>query len=184
MRIRIFIALFALLPVAAVAQSQSAPPSGVYRVHKLTLKSTDLSRPMRQNIVHAFQGRTYNVDELSERVRLKLRESGYEFAEVNDVKITRPRHAQYTCDADFTFEIHARDQYRLSGITFTADPGGTVFLSLNCEHRSPLRMALSSIQSSLEKELKTSRTYTPMMATRTSAQFRSCNTTTAVTSSA
>ena len=50
MRIPIFIALFALLPVAAVAQSQSALPSGVYRVHKLTLKSTDLSRPMRQNI--------------------------------------------------------------------------------------------------------------------------------------
>ena len=138
MRIRILIALFTLLPVTAVAQSQSAPPSGIYRVHKLSLKSTDLSRPMRQNIAHAFQGGTYNVDELAERVRLKLRESGYEFAKVNSTKITRPSHAQYTCDADFTFEIHARDQYRLSGITFTADPGGTVFPFAQLRTQIPL----------------------------------------------
>ena len=84
---------------------------------------------MRQNIVHAFQGRTYNVDELAERVRSKLRESGFELAEVNLARVSRPRHAQYSCDADITFQIHAGDQYRLAGVTFTVDSGKPVFTS-------------------------------------------------------
>jgi outer membrane translocation and assembly module TamA len=138
MRIRIFIALLPLLPVTAVAQSQPAPPQGVYHIHKLSLESTDLSRPLRQNIVQAFQGGTYNLDALAERVRSKLRESGYEFAEVNGPQISRPRHAKYACDADVSFEVHAGNQYRLDGIVFTGNNGDTLFPSAQLRAQIPL----------------------------------------------
>jgi outer membrane protein insertion porin family len=77
--------------------------------------------------VHAFQGGTYNLDELAERVRSKLRDSGYALAEVTVPKIVQPHHAQYPCDADVTFAIHTGDQYRLGGITSSVDPGQPVF---------------------------------------------------------
>ena len=147
MRIRIFIALLPLLPVTAVAQSQPAPPQGVYHIHKLSLESTDLSRPLRQNIVQAFQGGTYNLDALAERVRSKLRESGYEFAEVNGPQISRPRHAKYTCDADVSFAIHAGDQYRLARVTFTVR-GKPVFTATQL--RSQLQMEDGAIFNATE----------------------------------
>jgi len=77
--------------------------------------------------VQAFQGGTYNLDELAERVRFKLRDSGYALAEVKPAQVSRPRHAQHACDADVTFAIHTGNRYRLDGITFTVDPGQPVF---------------------------------------------------------
>ena len=115
------IALLPLLAVAAIAQDRPAPLAGVYRVHKLTLVSSDLPRTERDRIVRAFQGGTYNVDELSERVRSKLRDKGYELVEVDAPQITRVRPAQSACDADVRFAVRTGNQYRLGGITFTGD---------------------------------------------------------------
>ncbi|MGA8740602.1 MAG: POTRA domain-containing protein, partial [Terracidiphilus sp.] len=115
------IALLPLLAVAAVAQDRPATLAGVYRVHKLTLVSSDLPRTERGRIVRAFQGGSYNVDELSERVRFKLRDKGYELVEVGAPQITRVRPAQSACEADVRFAVRTGNQYRLGGITFTGD---------------------------------------------------------------
>ncbi len=115
------IALLPLLVIAAIAQDRPATLAGVYRVHKLTLVSSDLPRTERGRIVHAFQGGTYNVDELSERVRFKLRDKGYELVEVGTPQITRVRPTQSACEADVSFAVRTGNQYRLGGITFTGD---------------------------------------------------------------
>ncbi|MGA7245654.1 MAG: POTRA domain-containing protein [Terracidiphilus sp.] len=123
MRIRFFIALLPLLAVAASAQSQPVPRPDVYRIHKLILESTDLSRTQRDAIIHALQGGTYDLDELSERIRFKFRETGYESVEVGEARIIR----LHVCDADVSYAVHRGSQYRLAGITFTLDPGKSVF---------------------------------------------------------
>jgi hypothetical protein len=112
------IALLPLLAVAAIAQDRPATLAGVYRVHRLTLVSSDLSRAERDRIVRAFQGGTYNVDALSERVRSRLRDKGYVLVEVGAPQITRVRSV---CDADVRFSVRTGDQYRLGGIIFTGD---------------------------------------------------------------
>ena len=138
MRIRICIALLPLIPIIAVAQGQSADPPGVYHVRKLSLVSTDLPLAQRQAIVHAFQGGTYIIDELAERVRAELRESGYELAEVKPSHVSRPRRAQYPCDADVTFAVHAGGQYRLGGITFATNARDADFSPAQLRAQFPL----------------------------------------------
>lgn len=124
MRLLTSIALPPLLAVALIAQTRLAIPSGVYRIHKLTLVSTDLPRAQEHTIVVAFQGGTYDLDELAERIRQKLRDSGYAFTEVGAPQVTRRRSVESACEADVRYSVHTGDQYRLGQITFT---GGTVF---------------------------------------------------------
>lgn len=124
MRIRPSIVLLPLLAIAAIAQDRPEAPVRTYRIHKLSLESADLPAPERQSIVHAFQGRTYNLDLLEELVREKLRDSGYATTEVSSAQITRLRRAQFSWEADVTYSVHAGRRYRLNGITFQ---GGTVF---------------------------------------------------------
>ncbi len=122
MRLLIFVALLPIFAVTASAQDQPTAPA-VYRIHELTLVSKDLSRKPRQSIIHAFEGRSYNLDELSERIRFKFRDTGFAFVEVGEPQIIRLR----ACDADVSYAVHSGDQYRLSGITFTSYPGQPVF---------------------------------------------------------
>ena len=122
-RIRIFIALLALFEVAPIVESQPAPPPDVYRIHKLSLVSKDLSREERQSIIHTFQGGTYDPDELAEHIRFKLRDTGYESVEVSEARFVR----LHVYDADVSYAVHRGSQYRLAGITFTVNPGQPVF---------------------------------------------------------
>ena len=138
MRIRIFFALIPLLLVAAVAQDRPAMPPGVYRIHKLTLISNDLPGTERDRIARAFQGGTYNVDELAERIRFRLRDTGYALSEVGVPQITRVRPAQSACNADVRFAVQTGAQYRFGGITFTAGPGDSVFASAQLRAQFPL----------------------------------------------
>jgi len=62
MRAQFSLALFGCFTFASIAQTQSA---NVYRIHKLILTSPDLPTGERQAIIHAFQGSTYNLDELA-----------------------------------------------------------------------------------------------------------------------
>jgi outer membrane translocation and assembly module TamA len=126
MRILPSVALLPLLAVTAVAQDLHSTRPRVYRIHKLTLVSSDLPGTERDRIVRAFQGGTYNVDGLSERVRFKLRDKGYALVEVGAPQITRVRTRQSACDADVRFAVRTGDQYRFDEITFT---GNSVFSS-------------------------------------------------------
>jgi hypothetical protein len=115
MRLLASIALLPLLASAATAQDQSATPA-VYRIHRLTLVSKDLSREQRHGVIRTFQGGTYRLDELAERIRFKFRDTGYELVEVGEAQITRLR----ACDADVSYAVARGSQYRLNQITFTS----------------------------------------------------------------
>lgn len=124
MCIRPSIVLLPLFITTAAAQTRPAFSPEIYRIHKLSFISADLPRPERQDIVHSFQEGTYNLDELAERVRFKLRDAGYELVEVSLAQVIRVRRARSGCVADVSYSVHVGPQYRLSGITFN---GGTVF---------------------------------------------------------
>lgn len=139
MRIRTLFALLPLFAVVATGQGPPAPLPSAYRIHKLTLVSTDLPGTERDRIVQAFQGGTYKMEELGVRVRYELRNSGYGLAEVGDPQITSVPAAQSTSDADVQFEVHAGAQYRLGGVTFNDDPGNPVFPYAQLRAQFPLQ---------------------------------------------
>ena len=155
MRIRICIALLPLVPVTAVAQTQPADPPGVYHVRKLSLECTDLPRAQRQAIVQAFQGGTYIIDALAERVRAKLRESGYELAEVNPLKslvpATRSTRAMPTLHSQFALAINTA----LPELHSAPMPVTPSFLPLGSGPNSLWKMAPSSKSPSSERDSKT-----------------------------
>jgi hypothetical protein len=124
MRFRLSTVLLPLLVATAAAQNRSADLSGTYRIHKLSLVSADLPKTERDYILHAFQGGTYDLDELSERVRSKLRDSGYAMVEVGPAQIIPIHRAPSARDADVSYSVNAGHRYRLSEITFE---GGTIF---------------------------------------------------------
>lgn len=124
MRFQFSLALLGFITLASVAQTQSA---GVYRIHQLILASTDLPATERHAIIHAFQGGTFNVDELAERIRFKVRDQGYPLVEVNAAKITHLHSSPNACSADVHYSVHAGSRYRLGGITFHVHPGETAF---------------------------------------------------------
>ncbi len=138
MHVRFCIALLPLLAFGAGAHTQTASPPAVYRIHKLTLASGDLHRNQRQDIIRAFQGGTYNLEALAERIRFKFRDAGYEFAKVDKPQISHVHPAQSACEADVTIHVHAGAQYRLAGITFTVDPGQSVFTAAQLRRQFPL----------------------------------------------
>lgn len=123
MRTRPFILLLFIFVTTATAQSGPAP-AGTYRIDKLTLVSADLPRTERQDIARSFEGGTYNLEELAERMRSKLRDAGYALGEVGPAEVVRVRRVQSECAADVRYSVHAGHRYRLSGITFG---GETVF---------------------------------------------------------
>lgn len=138
MRVRFCIALLPLLAFGASAHTQTASPPAVYRIHKLALVSGDFHRDQRQDITRAFQGGTYNLDELAERIRFKFRDAGYELATVSEPQISHVHPAESACEADVSFRVHAGAQYRLAGITFTVDPGQAVFTAAQLRSQFPL----------------------------------------------
>jgi outer membrane protein assembly factor BamA len=138
MRIRILPVLISVFGLVAVAQNRPGSPSGVCRIHQLMLVSNDLPATERNGIVLAFEGGSYDINELAERVRFKLRDSGYAFAEVGEPRLTRIPSGESTCNADISFAVHAGDQYRLSGITFEAGTGGSVFSPAQLRSQFPL----------------------------------------------
>ncbi|MDP4201035.1 MAG: hypothetical protein Q8902_15885 [Bacteroidota bacterium] len=149
------IALLSIVAIVAAAQDQPATLSGIRRIHTLTLVSNDLRGTDRDRIVRAFQGGTYSVDELAERVRDKLRERGYALVEVDTPQITCVRSAQSKCDADVRLMVRAGDQYRLGEIAFTLSPATRFFLPINSAHNFPFNVERSLTQLQSAKDSKT-----------------------------
>lgn len=136
MRVLTSIAFFGFVAVVSLARTQSA---NVYRVHKLILKSDDLPLVERHAIIHAFQGNTYNIDELAERIRSKIRDRGYPIVEVSVDEIRHLNPASHTCIADVSYVVHAGSRYRLREITFHIRSGETAFSTDQLRAQFPLR---------------------------------------------
>jgi outer membrane protein assembly factor BamA len=136
MRVLSSLALFGFITVATFAQTQS---HSVYRIHKLMLTSTDLPPIESHATIHAFQGGTYNLDELAERIRSKIRDQGYPLVEVGAVQITHLRSTPHACTADVRYSVHAASRYWLGEITFHIRPGGSVFTSTQLRAQFPIQ---------------------------------------------
>lgn len=78
------------------------------------------------------------MDELAERIRFRLRDTGFALSEVGGPQITRVRPAQSACNADVRFAVPTGAQYRLGGITFTAGSGDSIFPSTQLRAQFPL----------------------------------------------
>ena len=109
------------LGIAALAQAPTGPLYVPVQVHTLTIISNDLSQDLRQHIVFAYQGRTYPLDELEERIGQGLRDLGYANARVEIPQLatmTLPSPGQ---SVDIAVQISAGAIYTLSEIIFTGN---------------------------------------------------------------
>lgn len=131
MRLLTLIALVSALAIPAA--TQDVPHAPVYRILKLTLASSDLSRAQRQIIVKAFEGGAYDLDGLGERIRFKLRDTGYEMVKVGEPQIMH----RHLCDIDVRYTVQRGAQYRLAGITFQIN-GNPVFPPTRLRAEFPL----------------------------------------------
>lgn len=110
---------FLILPslMAPIYAQNSTPPVPV-QVRSLTIHSASLPEADRQRIVHALQGGTYLPEELEERLRQYLRDSGYYNARVEHPQLSAIKKAQDARSADFIAEVNPGPMYALGEITF------------------------------------------------------------------
>lgn len=121
MRIAISFLLLSSLGTVALAQGRTGPLYVPVQVHTLTIVSNDLSQDLRQHIVLAYQGRTYPLDELEERIRQGLSDQGYANARVEIPQLATMTMPSAGQPVDVTVQISAGAIYRLSAIIFTGN---------------------------------------------------------------
>jgi outer membrane protein assembly factor BamA len=133
MRMALSFLLLSSLGTVALAQGRTGPLYVQVQVRTLTIVSNDLSQDLRQHIVLAYQGRTYPLDELEERIGQGLRDLGYANARVEIPQLatmTMPSPGQ---PVDVTVQISAGAVYRLSAIIFTVNKQITNVEALRAE---------------------------------------------------
>ena len=118
MRIAIGFLLLSSLGTVALAQGRAGPLYVPVQVHTLTIVSNDLSQDLRQHIVLAYQGRTYPLDELEERIAQGLRDMGYANASVEIPQLATMTIPSAGQPVDVTVQISAGAIYALSEIRF------------------------------------------------------------------
>lgn len=111
----------ASLGVAALAQAPTGPLYVPVQVHTLTIVSNDVSQELRQHIVLAYQGRTYPLDELKQRIRQQLRDLGYAKASVEIPQLATMPAPSPRQSVDVTVQISVGAVYRLGAITFNGN---------------------------------------------------------------
>ncbi len=105
------------------SQSAATQADAPVHVHSLKIDSADLPDLDRLSIIQAYQGSTYPLQELAERIRQNLRDSGYAKA---TVEILEPASApsKSTQTMDVSVRVLAGARYTLSGFLVE---GGKVF---------------------------------------------------------
>jgi outer membrane protein assembly factor BamA len=121
MRMAIGVLFLSSLGIAAFAQGPTGPLYVPVQVHTLTIVSNDLSQDLRRHIVLAYQGRTYPLDELEERIRQDLRDQGYANARVEIPQLATMPAPSPGQSVDVTVQISTGAIYRLSAIIFTGN---------------------------------------------------------------
>jgi outer membrane protein assembly factor BamA len=121
MRLAIGFLFLSSLGIAALAQAPTGPLYVPVQVRALTIVSNDVSQDLRQHIVLAYQGRTYPLDELEERIGQDLRDLGYANARVEIPQLASMQMPSPGQPVDVTVQISAGAIYRLSAIIFTGN---------------------------------------------------------------
>jgi beta-lactamase regulating signal transducer with metallopeptidase domain len=106
-------------PAKSPIKSQSAvsPANIAVQVRSLTIDSDDLPESDRIEIVQAYQGSTYPLEELKERVRQKMLDRGYVKARVEFLQSESAPAGQPPQPMDISLQISAGAQYTLSGFS-------------------------------------------------------------------
>ena len=120
---RIAVALFCLLSLgcAALAQRPAPSPDDPVLVRTLTIVSADLPEAERQQIVQKYQGHTYPLEELKERIRQNLRDLGYANARAEIPQLASGPMPSAGQPVNVTVQISAGAIYTLSEIIFTGN---------------------------------------------------------------
>ena len=87
-------------------------------VHTLTIVSNDLPEVERQQIVREYEGRTIPLEELVERIRQNLRDSGYAEASAEIPQLAAMVSAPPARSVDVTVRVTAGAKYQLDAIRF------------------------------------------------------------------
>jgi hypothetical protein len=122
MRIAAGILTFLIVTAAANGQptsTQQAQPT----IRNLTIISDDLAAADRLRIAHSLQGTTCDPDEMQERVRRKLRDLGFYYAQVETPEfspISQPEGSQSPAadGIDVSIKVLPGAQYRFGVIEF------------------------------------------------------------------
>jgi beta-lactamase regulating signal transducer with metallopeptidase domain len=105
------------------AKSQINPQNGVspadtaVQVRSLTIESNDLPESDRVEIVQAFQGSTYPLEELIERIRRNVQDSGHVKATVKLLQPASSPTGQPSQSMNVSVRVSAGAVYTLSGIS-------------------------------------------------------------------
>jgi len=118
MRVAIGFLFLSSLGIAALAQAPTGPLYVPVQVRTLTIVSNDVPQELRQHIVLAYQGRTYPLGGLEERIRQGLRDMGYANASVEIPQLASMPVPSPGQPVDVTVQISAGAIYRLSEIRF------------------------------------------------------------------
>lgn len=101
------------------AASVQSPDNSTIHVRSLTIDSTDLPDSDRAPIVQAYQGSSYPLEELIERIRQNMRDQGYAKATVVLLQPASTPAAQPSGSIDVTVRVSAGARYTLSGFSIT-----------------------------------------------------------------
>ena len=117
MRFAIGFAVFFAFTGALLAQGPAFQEPELH-VHKLSIISADLPASERKQIIHAFAGSTYSSDELQERIRQQLRDTGYFDPSVELRKLEFVSTKEPVYKADLKFTVRAGEKYHVGEIIF------------------------------------------------------------------
>ncbi len=109
-------------PIASARPASQSPGAGStsdveVSVRKLTIVSDDLPESVRLQIVEEYQGRTFPLDELTERIRQNLRDRGYAKAWAEIPQPSAALSGPPPQSVDISVRISAGEQYTLSGFS-------------------------------------------------------------------
>jgi beta-lactamase regulating signal transducer with metallopeptidase domain len=99
------------------SQSAVSPADTPVQVRSLTINSVDLPESDRVEIVRAYQGGTYTLQELMERIRQNVLDRGYLGATVKSLPPASAPAGQPPQPMDISIQISAGAQYTLSGFS-------------------------------------------------------------------
>lgn len=103
--------------LAGMAPAQDASP---VVVRKLTVTVTDKTDGEWAAMMAPFDGGTYTVDDLADRIQMKMRDNGYYLATVETPQLSDVRQEGGKRSAVATARVTAGDQYMMGQITFRA----------------------------------------------------------------
>ena len=117
MRVATIMVLVAGLAGAAAGQDAKTPEQ--VHVRKLVLTPKDATPPADLGTIAAsMEGGTFGLDELQDRVSLKLHDEGYYFASAENPQLTHVERAGGVETADVALDVTAGTQYKMGKITF------------------------------------------------------------------